>query len=347
MKIKVKKLVCPSCGADLRCECEKLSCAYCGYEEQVSLQPAMPRYVPVYQVEPKSEAKEYHCISCGASFSTDSVATLCPYCETALIGEFINALQPYSLIPFTMCAKEAKRRIKKHIRSLWFAPDDFIKDYRKHKEIQPYYYPLWLFNMDVSTEYKGRRGEYYYITKTRYINGKPAQVQERRTRWYPASGIVNQQFYNISVGGYKFASSMLRELQFDLTSCSSVDKKCLSGIETKEFDIGSKEATILAHTSLHSAIRRAIKQDIGGDTQQIISYTPHFYNEEMSYILVPIYHFSVKFKGKEYNYFVNGQSGDVVGERSYSWIKIFFFVLFVLSLMGGVLYILERLGYFS
>ncbi|WP_201333739.1 hypothetical protein [Nitratiruptor sp. YY09-18] len=347
MKVEVKKLECPSCGADLRYECDKLACAYCGYEEQLSLQPTMPHYIPVYQIEPENEAKEYQCVSCGASFATDSVATLCPYCKSALIGEFTNTLRPFGFIPFVVCAKEAKRRIKKHIHSLWFAPDDFIKDYRKHRDITPFYYPLWLFNMDVTAQYEGRRGEYYYITQTRYVNGKPVQVQERRTRWYPASGVVNLQFHNIPVGGYKNMSSLLRQLRYDLRSCNSVDKQYLSGIETKEFDIGSQEAKILAQISLHGAIRRAIKQDIGGDTQQIISYLPHFYNEEMSYILVPLYHFSVKFKGKEYIYFVNGESGEVVGERPYSWIKIFFFILFLLALLGGGIYLLDRFGYFS
>ncbi len=347
MRVEVKKIPCPSCGADLRCRCQKLLCLYCGYTSQKSASPLALRYEPLRKELPNLEAKEYQCVSCGANFLTDSVATLCPYCKSALVADFTNPLRPKALIPFAICPQEAAKLVRKHIKSLWFAPNDFLRDFRKHKDITPFYYPLWLFNTDVEVSYEGMRGEYYYVTVTRYVNGKLVEVQERRTSWYPASGVVHLHFNDVGVGGYKEASPKLQSFRYDLTQCVALDISCLSGIESKEFDIASDEAFLLAQSALQGSIIAAIRRDIGGDEQRIYSYHPRYYNEEFSYVLAPSYHFSVKFKEKEYEYFINAQNGAVIGERPYSWVKIFFFVLFLLMLLGGVLYLLRELGYIT
>jgi hypothetical protein len=52
--------------------------------------------------------------------------------------------------------------------------------------------------------------------------------------------------------------------------------------------------------------------------------------ETFKHILLPVYVSAYKFNGKRFNFFVNGQSGALSGERPYSFWKIFLLILAIL-----------------
>jgi hypothetical protein len=93
---------------------------------------------------------------------------------------------------------------------------------------------------------------------------------------------------------------------------------------------GHTESEKIARQIADSWVRR----DIGGDTQQVNSLHVKLTEETFKHILLPVYISTYKFKGKRYNFFVNGQSGTIWGERPYSFWKIFFFVLSILCVIG-------------
>ncbi len=344
-KVLVKKIECPGCGADLRFCCEKLSCSYCGYTQEVEAIPYQFHFIPLQEAPPVEEEKLFRCVSCGAEFETDSVAQLCPYCSTALIGEFLNPLKPLNLIPFQMDKKEASLYLKKHIGSIWFAPNDFKEGYKQYKDFIGFYYPLWLFNTKVTVSYEGERGVYYYVTVTRYMEGRPVRMQERRVEWYPVSGVIDLNFRFIKVMGKRDADPRISNLRWDYNYAIQLDERFLSGYEAKEYNFSPPQAFELAKASLHPRIRTAIRADIGGDTQRIFSYQPYFYDTTQEYTLVPFFYTSIKWKNKEYEFFINAQTGEVIGERPYSWIKIVFVVLIGLGFLTALLYLAERYSY--
>lgn len=63
--------------------------------------------------------------------------------------------------------------------------------------------------------------------------------------------------------------------------------------------------------------------------------------ETFKHILLPVYISTYKFKGKRYNFFVNGESGELSGNRPYSFWKIFFTVLAVLVVVIGIIMLSE------
>ncbi|MRI58796.1 MAG: hypothetical protein C6H99_04740 [Epsilonproteobacteria bacterium] len=345
VEIEAKKIECPSCGADLRYLPHRLECHYCGHQEPFETEPYLYRFAPFESLEPNPTSKKYRCPSCGASFESDSVSQLCPYCDTALVGEFINPLKPRCVIPFVIEPVEAAKLLKKHIGSLWFAPSAFKESYSDYKALRGRYLPKWLFNTKVHVTYSGQRGIYYYVAVTRYVNGKAVRTNERRVRWYPVHGSVNLDFRYIDVNAKKDSDPAIADFHFDFQSAKTIDDRYLSGHETKEYDLSSYEAFQLAQASLHPAIRSAIRRDIGGDTQRILSYDPRFYDVEMEHTLVPVYHASVLWDGKEYDFYIDGMDGEVVGDRPYSWLKIALAVVFILALVAGGLYLADRYGY--
>ncbi len=69
-------------------------------------------------------------------------------------------------------------------------------------------------------------------------------------------------------------------------------------------------------------IDRTVRRDIGGDHQRIEYRDTLYRDEEYKGVLFPIYRAEFRWKGEDYIYLINGQSGRVVGERPYSIIKI-------------------------
>ena len=60
-------------------------------------------------------------------------------------------------------------------------------------------------------------------------------------------------------------------------------------------------------------------------------------DETFKHILLPIWTAAYKYNGKSYRFVVNGQTGEVQGERPYSWWKIGFAVLAVVVVSGVAL----------
>ncbi len=339
MKIKSKKITCPGCGADLRYEAGMLRCHYCSYKEQFSQPPYALRYKPLQRFTPTLQKKEYSCVSCGAEFSSDAAATLCPYCKTALLGEFLEKPKPLAVIPFKLTHKEALQRLHQHIKNLWFAPSAFVKEYKRASQLEGYYLPLFLFATKVFVRYTGERGEVYYVQTTRYINGRARVVNERRVRWYPASGSVDLSFRDLQEVVIK--DEYVRH-KFTLQEAKEFDERFLSGFVTKEYQIDSLLAFERAKAQTIARIEMAIRADIGGDLQRIHHYTREYYDEEMEYLLAPMYRLSIEWRGEKYDYRIDGVNGKVEGERPYSWLKILLFAIFIASLIAGALYLFER-----
>jgi hypothetical protein len=62
-------------------------------------------------------------------------------------------------------------------------------------------------------------------------------------------------------------------------------------------------------------------------------------DETFKHILLPIWMAAYKYGGKSYRFLVNGQTGEVQGERPYSWWKIGFTVVLVATLALGAVYL--------
>ena len=80
-----------------------------------------------------------------------------------------------------------------------------------------------------------------------------------------------------------------------------------------------------------------VRRDIGGDEQQISGIDTRHSDETFKHILLPIWTAAYKYNGKSYRFVVNGQTGEVQGERPYSWWKIGFAVLAVVVVAGAAL----------
>ncbi len=358
MKFSAINFTCPSCGAPQRFSplTGTLICEFCNTQISIDIDThTIKEYdfkealVKLNKKENQEILKEVHCKKCGASFTLTpySFSSNCSFCSTPAIIDFIQDISPQSLVPFRIGQTEALVLFKKWIGSRWFAPTAFKKYLDDKQKLVGYYLPYWTYDSNTVTPYSGLRGVVYYVTVTRTVtrNGRSQRIraQEARIRWTPTSGTVYVNFDDVTVGASKTISrAILNSLEpWNTSALVSFNEKYIAGFEAEEYTVGLDNGFEYAKAKMSSNIKRSIRQDIGGDKQQITNMNPQYNNIRYKNILLPLWTASFKWKNKTYNYAINAQSGKVAGERPYSIVKIVFAVTAVLILAGGLVYFTE------
>ncbi len=338
---------CEQCGASLTFTpgTDALHCEYCGHDT-----PIEQELVAIEELDYdamiaalESETSTYEvltvkCTSCGAQSTYDEniMADKCPFCGTAIVtsGQSQRLIQPKSLLPFNIKRSEAIKGFKTWVVGLWFAPNELKEKNNLDDRLQGIYIPHWTYDSDTITHYRGERGEHYWVTRT--VNGE--RKRERRTRWYSASGVVQDRFNDVLVR----ASNSLPNKQADKLEPWNLHKLVpykddyLSGFKAETYQIGLKQGFHTAKKIMEPTIDHTICRDIGGDEQRINSKSTVYNDITFKHILLPVWISSYTYKEKVYRFLVNAQTGEVQGERPWSFWKIFFAVLAGLALAGVI-----------
>ena len=353
MKFSAINFTCSSCGAPQKFSpaTGKLTCEFCSRQTPIEIsRDTIHEYnfseaVSTLAAQKiQSITKSVSCKKCAGSFTLTpySFSSNCPYCGTPAIIDFIQEITPKSLIPFTLTHKKAQTLFKKWVGSRWFAPNAFKKYLDGDSRLVGYYLPYWTYDSDTISPYRGLRGNIYYVTVTRNIvqNGRQRQVrvQEPRINWTPASGVVYVSFDDVTIGASRTISRVILDSLEPWNTAKLVpfNEEYLSGFEAEEYTIGLDNGFEFAKAKMSFKIEKNIRYDIGGDQQQIHSIQTQHKNVTYKNVLFPVWTASFKWNNKEYHYAISAQTGKIVGERPYSYMKIVFAVLVVMLMVGGV-----------
>lgn len=359
---------CDSCGADLRFAPgqTQLVCAHCGHVQDIPPleRNARPRALaeldlasglrddlPAAAME---EVRTATCRSCGAAIEFDGAtfATECPFCASPVVTDpgAQRLIRPQALVPFQLSEPQARRAMTDWLGSLWFAPSGLVEYARKGRAMNGMYVPYWTFDAATQSAYRGQRGEYYYETQTVtvMVNGRREQRQQqiRRTRWYPASGRVARRFDDVLVTASRSLPQPLGDelTPWDLSALVPYQPDYLAGFRAEGYTIPLAEGHATARARMDAVIRRDVAADIGGDEQRIEAIQTRHADETFKHILLPIWIAAYKYNGRSYRFLVNGQTGEVQGERPWSIWKILFAVLLAALLAGALAYLAEQNG---
>ena len=120
---------------------------------------------------------------------------------------------------------------------------------------------------------------------------------------------------------------------WDLGALTPFDPGYLSGFMAERAVLGLEEGFEAAKQKMVPAIQSAIRSDIGGDTQQIDSYSVSHHDITFKLFLLPLWISSFRYEDKVYRFVVNARTGEATGERPYSKLKI------AMAILGGILLI--------
>jgi len=349
---ELHRVKCKDCGAFLsyKVGTTQLSCVYCGTSNEIAASKSnvveldFNSYLEAIQNSPSSQKiHTVKCSDCGASTSLKEgvVSDKCPYCATPLIvsqNSTYTILTPSSILPFKVKKEEAEVSFKNWVQSLWFAPSD-LKLYANSskEELKSVYIPYWTYDCDTYTHYIGERGDHYTVQENYQDNNGNTQTRSvQKTRWESVEGDINQNFDDLLVcASSGLPKDITKSLEpWDLHELLDYNDSFLSGFITETYALGLAEGWTEAKLEIKNKITDLIKQDIGGNEQRIIDVDLQHSNVTFKHILLPLYLNTYKFNSKAYRFLINARTGEVQGERPYSFWKIFFFVLSILAVIG-------------
>lgn len=354
---------CHTCGSDLRFDPgeDRLICDHCGNVEPIEhgpwerssaiqeqdFQAALTAGANSAEIE---TARVTTCPNCGAQveFDPDIHATECPYCATPVVADTgdLRQIKPRAVLPFALDEGQARSAMIDWLGNLWFAPGGLSEYARKGRRLSGVYMPCWTFDADTSSSYRGHRGTVYHTTRTVTRNGKRQTVRVEKVRWRGVAGRVARFFDDVLV----VASTALPEkfrtgiAHWDLTRLEPYQPKYLAGFRAEAYTIDLAPAFDEARAIMDRQILRDVKFDIGGDRQRVDHIETSVRDVTFKHILAPVWIAAYKYRGNTYRFVVNGQTGQVVGERPWSVWKIALAILAAAVVAGifGYLYALSE-----
>ena len=96
----------------------------------------------------------------------------------------------------------------------------------------------------------------------------------------------------------------------------------LSGFRAESYHVDLAEGFDQARQIMDAGIRTLVRRDIGGDEQRISSVRTQHDNVTFKHVLLPIWISAYRYKNKTYRFLINARTGEVQGERPWSWAKI-------------------------
>ena len=342
---------CKQCGARLQYApgTYVTVCPYCSGQNQIGTAPDPKQVREIDYLETLKDLKEHaekfegmtiKCDACAAVIQAPpNVTSLsCPFCGSNIVAtaKATTQIKPGALLPFRATRDEAVARFKSWLGKLWFAPSKLKHNGMLDAAFNGTYLPAWTYDSATTTRYEGQRGDAYYETQTVWVNGQPRTQQVRKIRWWPVSGSVFVPFDDVLVVASK--SLPVQEVEklepWDLPACVPYADDYLAGFRAEAYQVGLEEGFGVARQKMQPAIEHAICEDIGGDEQRISDMRTRYDAITFKHILLPVWLSAYRYSEKTYRFMVNARTGQVIGERPYSAIKITLFVLMCVVILG-------------
>jgi ribosomal protein S27E len=356
---------CAQCGADLRYAPgqTELKCDHCGHVQAIAPSSGRKQRQAMGELDlnrglrddlspdDTQEMRTTTCPNCGGQveFQGASHATQCPFCATPVVTDTGTRrhIKPQAVIPFVLTEDQARKSLINWMGGLWFAPNTLLEYARKGRAMNGIYVPFWTFDADTSSRYSGQRGDYYYETETVtvQVNGKSEQRQQqvRHTRWSNVSGHVARGFDDVLVMASTSLPQRLGDdlTPWDLTALEPYNPDFLAGFQAEGYTVALADGHATARDRMARIIEGDVRHDIGGDEQRVGNIDTDFSAETFKHILLPIWMAAYKYGGRSFRFLVNGQTGEVQGERPYSAWKIGFAVLVAAVVVLGAAYLYD------
>jgi DNA-directed RNA polymerase subunit RPC12/RpoP len=326
---------CPQCGGTTAYSIEDggLLCTYCGHYEAPSTSVvgkcAQEFEFTVETVQRAAlgwgeSGTEIVCQNCGAhTLVPQAVLTVsCPFCGSRKAVQRRarqDVLRPRFLIPFQVTSAQCIQLARSGLVDSWMVPAA-LKRLKTFESFVGIYLPFWTFDSVTRADWQAEVG--HVESQRHFSNGR---WQTRTTTvWKWESGHVEKEIDDLLVVGTSYASRTLLERikKYDMRQLTPYAPHYLAGFHAQAYDIPMETAWREAREWMRDKTRNECRVQASSSRIRNFSVTVDFDQESWRYILLPVYLANYTYRGKTYQVVINGQTGEVAGQRPTDWVKV-------------------------
>ena len=269
--------------------------------------------------EEASHLRGYSCPSCAAEIICDetTAATSCPYCgnPTVVPGQFTGQLKPDFVIPFKLDRDAAAAALRKHYKGKKFLPKTFA-DENHIGEIKGVYVPFWLFDGESNAYMR------FHGTKVRKFTRGDVEITETDHYRLVREGSV--AFEKVPVdGASKMPDAHMDAIEpFEYGDLKPFSTAYLPGFMADKYDEDAETCSKRANQRIVASTESAFRKTMAGYTTLTREYSNiNLKKGDVNYALLPVWMLSTKWKGKDFLFAMNGQTGRLIGDLPVDWGK--------------------------
>ena len=316
-RLAADSVKCPSCGSNIFFEPElsAMMCRNCGniYAPD-TLEPRgslgiSKEHDYMGDSDMSEEDKKRHeivCNSCGAALVADAntMSTMCPFCGSpALITRrMTREFKPDYIIPFKIDKEQAKKNMMDWLATKKFTPMGF-KTKSKLTNMTALYVPFWLMDCLVHSDMSGTGKVGKGNTKTIY--------EVNTNMVYRVKGVP----FDASI---KIANKLMEAIEpFDYKDMVKFESRYLQGFYADKYEQVPSDMT----DRIVRRISKFSRDESDIAFKKYDQYEKRFdkgftwiSDASMKYCLLPVWFMTVEFEGSQYQFAVNGQTGEASGQ---------------------------------
>lgn len=281
-------------------------------------------------VESPGAVQTFTCPTCGATTSFDAASqTLrCPFCGTQMATRTSGAAvptitAPRYVLPFKLDKDTSIAKIRDWLGDSFFAPGD-LKSRSALDRGQGTYVPFWRFDADTDSDWEGEVSQTHTRQVARTItlaDGKQERrmVDEQYQTWHPRNGSHtghHRAWICASQGLTQAEADQLMPFPEQAMRTFSID--LLAGFASEEPGVDENGAW----ESGESRIREMERGECAREVERLTSVETSVSNRQSAVCYLPVWLYTYRYDGKQFRVLVNGHTGEIVGDRPVSKLKV-------------------------
>ncbi len=256
------------------------------------------------------------CDSCGGELYVgqyDSVVK-CSYCsqyvidKTRVEGEY----EPSRILPFKVGKEQAKTMIRMHYRDKKYVPKSFLSKANLEK-MEGVYVPFWLYDFNVNVNFHG--------TGFRERVVADEETANQTMSCYDVYREFDAAFRKIPADASVAMPDKIMDMlePYDYGELEHFNPKYLSGFLAEIYSDEAKEFESRVNQKVAKDIEKVLANHLR-NFKMITTIDKKITAEHKGaeYVLLPVWKYLYTYQGKEYVYYINGQSGKVIGKAPFS-----------------------------
>lgn len=245
-------------------------------------------------------------------------ATQCPYCDSYLIlnerveGEYT----PKLMIPFKLGKESCKKTIREKFKKNLFAPTDFLSEARLNS-VQGVYVPYWFYDYDTKCNFCGEG--------TKIRSWRRGNTEYTETSYYRIYRNMDADFRKIPIDASADMPDDVMDLMepFGYEQLEAFKPEYMSGFYGEKYNMTAELVENRAKQKMDEDMAQMLKESYAGYSHvRTISRDIQVNAREANYGLLPVWKYIYTYKDKEYPFYVNGQTGKIVGSAPVSVAKV-------------------------